>query len=101
MASTASYPLSLHDALPIFPEEDAGPLAAEQPRGLLGDVLQQRDRLALLDELLPDGDQGLQALAALNEVVPGAGPDRKSTRLNSSNANISYAVICLKQSKPK
>src|SRR5947209_15167777 len=26
----------------------------------------------------------------------GAGQDRKSTRLNSSHANISYAVFCLK-----
>src|SRR3712207_6994466 len=26
-----------------------------------------------------------------------AGPDRKSTRLNSSHANISYAVFCLKK----
>src|SRR3712207_8078430 len=31
----------------------------------------------------------------LHEVVPGA--DRKSTRLNSSHANISYAVFCLKK----
>src|SRR3712207_7488823 len=32
---------------------------------------------------------------------PGAGedPDRKSTRLNSSHANISYAVFCLKKKK--
>src|SRR5947209_12494025 len=30
-------------------------------------------------------------------VVPGA--DRKSTRLNSSHANISYAVFCLKKKK--
>src|SRR3712207_7838656 len=31
--------------------------------------------------------------------APGllAGPDRKSTRLNSSHANISYAVFCLKK----
>src|SRR3712207_7877981 len=32
--------------------------------------------------------------------VPGARPhlqDRKSTRLNSSHANISYAVFCLKK----
>src|SRR3712207_8738539 len=30
--------------------------------------------------------------------VPGQqGPDRKSTRLNSSHANISYAVFCLKK----
>src|SRR3712207_8301088 len=34
--------------------------------------------------------------------VPGGGaadPDRKSTRLNSSHANISYAVFCLKKKK--
>src|SRR3712207_6961783 len=29
------------------------------------------------------------------------GQDRKSTRLNSSHANISYAVFCLKKKKPK
>src|SRR5258707_2123380 len=28
-----------------------------------------------------------------------ASPDRKSTRLNSSHANISYAVFCLKKKK--
>src|SRR5258707_7547469 len=28
-----------------------------------------------------------------------AAPDRKSTRLNSSHANISYAVFCLKKKK--
>src|SRR3712207_7048196 len=28
-------------------------------------------------------------------------PDRKSTRLNSSHANISYAVFCLKKKKNK
>src|SRR3712207_8950573 len=28
------------------------------------------------------------------------GVDRKSTRLNSSHANISYAVFCLKKKKP-
>src|SRR3712207_8373369 len=36
---------------------------------------------------------------------PGGGDtaqpeDRKSTRLNSSHANISYAVFCLKKKKP-
>src|SRR3712207_7481371 len=30
---------------------------------------------------------------------PGRGGDRKSTRLNSSHANISYAVFCLKKKK--
>src|SRR3712207_8998606 len=29
------------------------------------------------------------------------GEDRKSTRLNSSHANISYAVFCLKKKKKK
>src|SRR3712207_8880698 len=32
----------------------------------------------------------------MNEIAPG---DRKSTRLNSSHANISYAVFCLKKKK--
>src|SRR3712207_7744251 len=31
----------------------------------------------------------------------GQWPDRKSTRLNSSHANISYAVFCLKKKKNK
>src|SRR3712207_7142448 len=31
----------------------------------------------------------------------GAHQDRKSTRLNSSHANISYAVFCLKKKKKK
>src|SRR3712207_7484092 len=31
-----------------------------------------------------------------DHVIPG---DRKSTRLNSSHANISYAVFCLKKKK--
>src|SRR3712207_8499900 len=32
-------------------------------------------------------------------LAPGAEVDRKSTRLNSSHANISYAVFCLKKKK--
>src|SRR3712207_8685158 len=31
--------------------------------------------------------------------LAGLGRDRKSTRLNSSHANISYAVFCLKKKK--
>src|SRR3712207_971945 len=35
-----------------------------------------------------------------NDVLAvGSRPDRKSTRLNSSHANISYAVFCLKKKK--
>src|SRR3712207_8680836 len=40
------------------------------------------------------------ALAAADALVGGDGhvaADRKSTRLNSSHANISYAVFCLKK----
>src|SRR3712207_7406654 len=32
-------------------------------------------------------------------LLAGEPPDRKSTRLNSSHANISYAVFCLKKKK--
>src|SRR3712207_8028697 len=46
----------------------------------------------------------LDAPAARGELGRPAGrlgqdPDRKSTRLNSSHANISYAVFCLKKKK--
>src|SRR3712207_8179997 len=43
--------------------------------------------LPALRELKPD-------LVLLDLMLPG---DRKSTRLNSSHANISYAVFCLKK----
>src|SRR3712207_8052397 len=33
------------------------------------------------------------------DALPPEGRDRKSTRLNSSHANISYAVFCLKKKK--
>src|SRR3712207_7866893 len=42
----------------------------------------------------------LDATAPESEAaVSGTGPDRKSTRLNSSHANNSYAVFCLKKKK--
>src|SRR2546427_2740985 len=41
------------------------------------------------------------ALAALAVEVDGAAQDRKSTRLNSSHSQISYAVFCLKKKKTK
>src|SRR3712207_7382791 len=52
--------------------------------------------------LLVEGELVLEARAAAAadaETKPGRGGvtlDRKSTRLNSSHANISYAVFCLK-----
>src|SRR3712207_7617824 len=39
----------------------------------------------------------LDVLAALGLAPATAPEDRKSTRLNSSHANISYAVFCLKK----
>src|SRR5258707_11589275 len=40
----------------------------------------------------PGGDQSVRPTARQDQ-------DRKSTRLNSSHANISYAVFCLKKKK--
>src|SRR3712207_7696885 len=50
-------------------------------------------------------DEHLQILANLTDVLDDPqiaqrlAQDRKSTRLNSSHANISYAVFCLKKKK--
>src|SRR3712207_7626011 len=38
-----------------------------------------------------------RAHPALTDLPENPWPDRKSTRLNSSHANISYAVFCLKK----
>src|SRR3712207_8672760 len=48
--------------------------------------------------ILPDAMRALHALDKATE-VDGLPEDRKSTRLNSSHANISYAVFCLKKKK--
>src|SRR3712207_7038525 len=44
-----------------------------------------------------------ELVAASEQAARDAGPaeDRKSTRLNSSHANISYAVFCLKKKKTR
>src|SRR3712207_7943513 len=60
------------------------------------------------DQPLADPDESVQAERRKGdqserrerEVAAAArGGDRKSTRLNSSHANISYAVFCLKKKK--
>src|SRR2546430_8932662 len=68
-ATTEIYTLSLHDALPIS-----------------GDVAQDDVSVFQLDAKGRVG-QGFHDL------------DRKSTRLNSSHSQISYAVFCLKKKK--
>src|SRR3712207_7042571 len=48
-------------------------------------------------------ERGGVAVHARTQRLHGHHPpiaDRKSTRLNSSHANISYAVFCLKKKKP-
>src|SRR3712207_8959504 len=46
------------------------------------------------------GDEAERQRAAVGDPArAGARLDRKSTRLNSSHANISYAVFCLKKKK--
>src|SRR3712207_8560036 len=60
------------------------------------------ERPAVRDDVLPAvGHLGIQAVTFTSLVVGrDAGvEDRKSTRLNSSHANISYAVFCLKKKK--
>src|SRR3712207_6947992 len=53
------------------------------------------DRLTATQDGLP---VALRDADILVETLPGVPTgDRKSTRLNSSHANISYAVFCLKQ----
>src|SRR3712207_9023330 len=68
-----------------------------------GDVgLLQQGLVDLLVELpgLRAGDgQRHQPDRALGQLGERRGEDRKSTRLNSSHANISYAVFCLKKKK--
>src|SRR2546430_7558818 len=78
-ATTEIYTLSLHDALPISPVTStgaaAGPFRIQRRR-----ALRERCRLSL----------------AKRRAAP-VPSDRKSTRLNSSHSQISYAVFCLKK----
>src|SRR3712207_8287929 len=84
-ATTEIYTLSLHDALPIyFQRLELGDLL--RVLAVVGQVVvAQRDALDWRDETGPEHQHRDQ---------PG---DRKSTRLNSSHANISYAVFCLQK----
>src|SRR3712207_7698536 len=79
-ATTEIYTLSLHDALPIFIILDDGPALRPGRPG----------SNAALFVIAVGGRKGPKCRAAPRS-------DRKSTRLNSSHANISYAVFCLKK----
>src|SRR5690349_24597996 len=58
--------------------------------------------LSLHDALPISGARGANWLQCTSSASdPGTGVDRKSTRLNSSHVEISYAVFCLKKKKKK
>src|SRR3712207_7152516 len=77
-ATTEIYTLSLHDALPI---------SKYLPYSCF-----------YLQNLAEFPAQGGHSLSSLNNnTIGNYFIDRKSTRLNSSHANISYAVFCLKK----
>src|SRR3712207_9367008 len=82
-ATTEIYTLSLHDALPICPA-----------------MLQTLNILEGFD-LKSMGYNSARYIhtlyQAMNLAFADRDLDRKSTRLNSSHANISYAVFCLKK----
>src|SRR3712207_9172205 len=80
-ATTEIYTLSLHDALPI----------SRHVRRLRG------DRRVVAVTGPDDGDAGQREQPLADR--PEDRRDRKSTRLNSSHANISYAVFCLKKTR--
>src|SRR3712207_7609143 len=88
-ATTEIYTLSLHDALPISSVWSAASRgrAARTPQVRVGRGLVDHGLGLVHDHLIRPVEVGLEAA------------DRKSTRLNSSHANISYAVFCLKKKK--
>src|SRR3712207_8256169 len=91
-ATTEIYTLSLHDALPIsrllhMQGWEIYILTRHPKRSSLGITYVEW----LTDRAAPEKQlEGIDAFVNL---------DRKSTRLNSSHANISYAVFCLKKNK--
>src|SRR3712207_8136167 len=90
-ATTEIYTLSLHDALPIFDEVERL-VAREVPRP-------ERPRAPAEADVVGEAERRVVAESRRERrQVP---VDRKSTRLNSSHANLSYAVFCLKKKKPR
>src|SRR3712207_7674498 len=83
-ATTEIYTLSLHDALPIF-------------FGTHHTVTFDTTAATRTATLPTPTGANIGAMFICEKV--GSETDRKSTRLNSSHANISYAVFCLKKKK--
>src|SRR3712207_8848136 len=97
-ATTEIYTLSLHDALPIYLREMPIQVGPEKTVGTAPDTVRM---------VAPRGARTIERILDENgtwEVpawVYADRRDRKSTRLNSSHANISYAVFCLKKKTDK
>src|SRR3712207_8196073 len=87
-ATTEIYTLSLHDALPIYSAE--GTLSHVGADAL---VLDDGPHQMLIPYRAVLRYAGLGRFSAAEPSTV----DRKSTRLNSSHANITYAVFCLKK----
>src|SRR3712207_8655572 len=78
----------------------SGDLQPVVHRGLPGGgrALRRRDRVHRVKERVERRAAGAAAEPGdARAVLHALGEDRKSTRLNSSHANISYAVFCLKK----
>src|SRR5690349_22218129 len=97
-ATTEIYTLSLHDALPILREH----LAALGFRSIAEAVghAEMLDTRAAVDHWKAHGLDLAPILEVPKNPYPGQ-TDRKSTRLNSSHVEISYAVFCLKKKTKK
>src|SRR3712207_8294196 len=98
-ATTEIYTLSLHDALPICRHYVTGcPGAQGQGRPGRGASPDLHGRGPMSTAARASGDArevGRESCLGAKELLDRE--DRKSTRLNSSHANISYAVFCLKK----
>src|SRR3712207_9103774 len=84
-ATAEIYTLSLHDALPIY--RTRGPRAATAITTTIPPAAPRRRR--------PRRAAWARRPRVARRPTRTARRDRKSTRLNSSHANISYAAFCL------
>src|SRR3712207_7974860 len=84
----------------LFRSDDADRLVLVELDLLLVRADLDRHRTAELHRRLGTGEPpGLRVVQGCAGQVLELHVDRKSTRLNSSHANISYAVFCLKKKK--
>src|SRR5205085_12305994 len=98
---TAIFTPSLHDALPIYVYMVRAVKLEETPAGSYYNLSQGAFYPDPLTAEIPDPPTNL----IVSQITPGvakiewverSASDRKSTRLNSSHSQISYAVFCLK-----